>query len=594
MKSTNLHFVFLLSLSLLSSCVNEQFDDYVEPFEFTEDGSIAFEFNTSPEIEATIDKGLAVFTKPGRIQSNAACVNCHTPDAFDLAFFDFKREDILRRALPHVSEDDAKAIADMIEATRVKYRIDSPKSPRSHRLFQPGGIVLSGNTRGERDYNFLKNELPKWVPTLFAHNEIRDVATALKIRDEIANINLSKMMVGIPLPLWASDNFHGKEFGTVDEWMPNMPCIDLDPNVQNYRTNYQKYPSRQNLKLLVNIILSSTDCGLAPNERGRIGKRFARDKYVTGLIAMHIQREEIFGIPASKDGDFQLTWWDENYINDHNIRKSIPSNRVWGIGDKGRKPGRDTGLRSGNYPRNSAKEFLEITGFSQFSIDGQTNVESDFLLQNDLQTSWFWLNAAGFDSARHTGYSRLGMSRSGYAGHALLKSYFDSFKKPFGSFSYSNSSVFHPKGHSTNKLSSYAEQYEAPAEWQALYDSIQTKLSWVMLFVTKAWLDDPNTRDIVKNDDLRGMAKVTNFLWRRKGFQEAYDWYYSYGPEVAKHLEDKYRDTGDMKGYMDLVLDDITTGGPGDLRTENGHEKIEDEDYEFSDGISEEYNDLEE
>ncbi|MBP2833458.1 hypothetical protein J8281_14780 [Aquimarina sp. U1-2] len=588
MKSINLVATIFSTFFLCSSCTNESFDDYVAPFAFTEDGSVNFDFNTTPELEATIDRGIAAFSKPGTIQNNAKCVNCHNPDAFDLAFFNFKREDIIRRALPHIPEEDAIAIADMIEATRVKYKITSPKNPRQHRLFQPGEEVLPGISRAERDYNFLKNELPRWVPSLF-NGKVDNLTTALKVRDEIAAINLSEMRVGIPLPLWASDQFHGSQFGNVDEWMPNMPCLDTDPQIDLYRKNYSDYPSRQNLKRLVEAIENYTDCDHSlVSGRGVMGKRTAINKFTSGLIAMHIQREEIFGIPKAKDGDFQVSWWEDKPKGDRRYRLSVPTNEIWGIGDMGRKPKPDMSLRTGKYPLHSAQDFLETAGFGEFTLANQTNGESDFFMQNDLQTSWFWLNSCGFDSKRHTGYSRLAISRSGYAGHALIKSYFDTFKDTFGSFSYSTSSVFHPRGYFFNgSLDKYAEEYKAPTGWKELYDEVQTNLAWTMYFVTTAWIDDPNTRDISRNDDLRGMARVTNFLWRRKGYEEVYDWYYEYGAKVAKHLEDKYHKPGDMKGYMDWVLDDPFTGGPGELGDGHGghhnHNQQPTEDYDHWD-----------
>ncbi len=572
---TKVHFyAVLVSIFSIFSCQNENFDEYVvAPLEFTQDGSITFDFNTNPKIDSTIQAGLTIFSKPGKIQDNAKCVNCHNPDAFDLAFFDFKREDIIRRAIPHVEENEAIAIANMIEATRTKYKIDSPKDPRQHRLFQPGNAVIEGSNRTERDYNFLKNELCKWAPTL-CNQEINSVEKAILVRDEIAAINLSEMKVGIPLPLWASDHFHGQEFGNVDEWMPNMPCLDQDPIIEDYRQNYVEYPSRQNIKLLVTAIENYTDCDQSQvnGNRGVSGKRVAINKFTAGLIAMHIQREEIFGIPKSSDGDFQIAWWEEEKPKgDRRFRLSVPTNKIWGIGDIGRKPRPDMSLRTGRYQLHSAQDFLETAGFSQFTLDGQVNGESDFYMQNDLQTSWFWLNGCGFDSKRHTGYSRLAISRSGYPGHALIKSYFDTFKDTFGAFSYSTSSVFHPRGYVFNgDLKKYAENYQAPAGWSALYDDIQTKLAWTMLYVTKAWLDNPNNRDIGKNDDLRGMARVTNFLWRKKGFEEAYEWYYSYGEKVAVHLSNRFHKPGDIKGYLDWVLDDPFTGGPGILGDGHG------------------------
>lgn len=583
METVNKICLVALIFSLALSCSDEEMPEVLTDADpETVDGSLSFDFTTDSQIEEAIARGLNAFNTPGRIQSDAACVNCHTPDGFDLAFFDFKREDIIRRAEPHITLAEANDIADMVDALRKKYKIQNPKDPRAHRLFQPGGVVLPGDTRSDRDFTFLNVELRKWVPTLF-NEKVDNEATALKIRDEIASINLQKMQIGIPLPRWAGDSFHGDEFGTVDEWMPNIPCLDSDPEVKQQRANYINYPSRNNLKALIRAIRTYTDCedGSIDKGKGSMGKIVARNKYISGLLAMHLKREELFGIQHSEDGDFVLSWWDQKPKNDHRFRMSTPNNFIWGIGDKGRKPGPDQGLKSGKYEKNSGQEFLETAGFSEFSIQGQTDGISKFYLQNDLQSSWFWLNGT-FDSRRHTGYSRLAFSRSGYAGHALIKSYFDTYKSNFGPFSYSGHRAFHPRGYTKglNNLKKYAANYEAPSGYVERYDFVQTQLAWTMLYVTKNWLDDPDRFEIKKNDDLRGMARITNFLWREKGEQAAYDWYYKYGPLVAQYVtNDKMKELG-TKGYLDWTLDDPHTGGPGELREGHGHGRISGEDYE--------------
>ncbi len=587
----NLKYVALGCMAFLWSCSDE-----IEPYETTEtlsvDGSIPFEFTSSPEIEQAIAEGEAIFNKPGQILGGAACANCHAPDAFDLAFFDFAEEDIRRRAAPHVSEEDADAIVRYVDAIRERYNLTQLASSREHRLFQPGGSVLNGSKSIERDFEFLKTELPKWVPSLFTTSDV-DEALALQIRDELADINLQEMRIGIEFPLWASDHFHGDAFGTVNEWMPNLPCLDSNPRIQEIRSNYSAYPSRANLRKLIDAVENYSECSdqNLPLERGNIGRIVAKKKYISGLMAMHLMREKAFGMDMPKDGDFVFGWWDERVATSARYRGSSPSNRIWEIGDHFRKPLPDQGLKTGTFPLNSAQELLEVAGFDLATIEGQTSSQNSFLMKNEIQSSWFWLNGT-FDSHRHTGYSREAMERAGFAAHAMIKANFDFYKLNFGNFSYSDYLAFHPMAHVKIKgLDKYAEAYAAPSGYLELYDELQVKLAWTMLYVTKNWIDDPDKKGVGKNDDLKNMALITNFLWRVKKEEAALEWYYEYGGKVVKNLNnpdvEKYGETG----FLERVLDSRFTGGPGELGDHHGVENMHLLDGE--DGEDHEYYDME-
>jgi hypothetical protein len=113
-----------------------------------------------------LSEGLKIWRKPGAIQNDAACATCHSPDGIELAAYNFTDQDITRRALPHVSQDEAQVLVQYIHALRAKYQLTTLKSPMEDRPFQPGESVLPGVTATERDFEFSK-QLATKLPLLF-------------------------------------------------------------------------------------------------------------------------------------------------------------------------------------------------------------------------------------------------------------------------------------------------------------------------------------------------------------------------------------------------------------------------------------------
>lgn len=107
----------LLCLFLFSACDQVLEMDMNTPYDTSISKSELSELMVNdPDLEARIAEGLEVWRKPGIILEDAACNDCHAPDALDLAFFDFGDDNIMRRAEPHVGNEDAQKIVGLIHA----------------------------------------------------------------------------------------------------------------------------------------------------------------------------------------------------------------------------------------------------------------------------------------------------------------------------------------------------------------------------------------------------------------------------------------------------------------------------------------------
>ena len=121
-------------------------------------------------VDVRIARGLVAWRKPGAINYKAACANCHGPDGYELAMYNFDDTDLRRRAKPHLSASDAEDIVTLVHAVREKYGIKKLLDPMKDRPFQPGGEVLPGATGSRTRPGFQKTRLAtsgmRWkIPT---------------------------------------------------------------------------------------------------------------------------------------------------------------------------------------------------------------------------------------------------------------------------------------------------------------------------------------------------------------------------------------------------------------------------------------------
>ena len=256
---------------------------------------------------ASADPRYATLVQSWRKPDSAgfACANCHAPDGFDLAFFNFDDATIRRRALPHVDSATAEGVVQFIRLVRQTNNITAPKDPIEFRPFQPGGKVLPGSTPAERDYNFLL-ELRKSLPTLAA-GRIDTAEKAYKAKAELLAYNPRKHPIGIPFPRWAEDGFHGPQHATVNDWLPERPLVGKTPAdtaaLFALHEAYIKDPSPQNLWAIQNSYERLTQPAVFPDEVGRPltdgAKSWSGTKQASMLFGQHLLRMEHQGLDDS-------------------------------------------------------------------------------------------------------------------------------------------------------------------------------------------------------------------------------------------------------------------------------------------------------
>lgn len=238
--------------------------------------------------ETIIQRGLVAWRTPGG-PLKSACAQCHAPDGFDLAIFNFADEHIRRRASMHVELPDADRIVAMVHALRRKYNIAKPLSPFRHRPFQPGGEVLPGRTPADRDL-FFGESLRAFLPTLM-EGTVDSVASAQKARDELLAVDLFELKIGIPLSRWSEDIFHADESGLISDWIPDLPRYPK-PGGAWYKAQdaYINEPSEANLWALYQATPAATTAF-----SDMPFSALSLDKYRSMLIAQHFMRQKASG-----------------------------------------------------------------------------------------------------------------------------------------------------------------------------------------------------------------------------------------------------------------------------------------------------------
>jgi hypothetical protein len=183
--------------------------------------------------------GLAIWRKPGRIQGGAACATCHSPDGIELAVYNFDDADLMRRARPHLDEQDSTSIVQYIHALRNQLHFTQLRDPMEDRPLQPGGKILPGETPAARDLAF-GYELRSKLPHLF-DGRVETVQQAKVAEQEILMLQPTVLQVGIPFNRFSEDIAHGKEHASIAEWLPEAPPLIAAADLSSWYAAEDRY-----------------------------------------------------------------------------------------------------------------------------------------------------------------------------------------------------------------------------------------------------------------------------------------------------------------------------------------------------------------
>ncbi|KJV06403.1 hypothetical protein [Methylocucumis oryzae] len=108
---------------------------------------------------------------------------------------------------------------DAVFAMRKKYRI-RPKDPFSYRVFQPGGFVLGDTQQSSHSRDYLFGQYLAQHGLSLASSRLsfnakkpqNSIAAAKIMQQQLKQLDLAELPIGIPFPLWSSDKFHGAAF----------------------------------------------------------------------------------------------------------------------------------------------------------------------------------------------------------------------------------------------------------------------------------------------------------------------------------------------------------------------------------------------
>jgi hypothetical protein len=170
------------------------------------------------QLSTALADGLAAWRRPG---NHGSCASCHSPDGYDLALIAYDNPTIIRRALDHVSQDDANRIVELVRAQRQLYAIERPLDPLKFRPLQPTGELLPGATPEQRDQAFgqlLAND----VKLIWATRRIETRADALAAQAQLRDLDLRKLPIGVPFDRWSEDAARGTAHRSGAEWLPGM------------------------------------------------------------------------------------------------------------------------------------------------------------------------------------------------------------------------------------------------------------------------------------------------------------------------------------------------------------------------------------
>ena len=298
-----------------------------------------------PLDEATLEQqladGLAVWRYPGE---GGACVGCHSPDGFELARVGYSDMDIRRRALNHVSAEQAETLVNYVHALRQQHDMQWLLHPGKFRPLQPAHLAFAETTPGleitdpdaqvERDEAFLVH-LQEDRGLLWATGTIDSLEQAHAAYDELLAIDLTELQIGLPFDRLSEDGFHGDQHLSVFEWFPSMasaPAMAEEAQWFALHDAYLAEPSDANLWAFYDEIDPMTECidDLAamgdPDYYGRACE-WMRLKWRSLQVFQHMLRHNTTAYP-----DMLVDLGANATIPEH-LDLVIARNPIWEAGD---------------------------------------------------------------------------------------------------------------------------------------------------------------------------------------------------------------------------------------------------------------------
>jgi hypothetical protein len=325
-----------------------------------------------------------------------SCAGCHGADFFDLARIGTNDATLRRRALGDTAtQTEAESLVLAVRQMRLDQKLPT-ENPQTFRPFQPGGAVLPGNTNLERDIRFGK-QLKTFSPTIMGAR-VGTLALAQQSCNELNGINLRTMPTGVEFPLWSSDVFNGNQFGTMNDWVSDIP---REPTTQ-YRAEwlalqsaYLENPSDENFWKMYAKIDTFTET--LPGV-GNGAKVFTLEKFKSALLGQHMMRAELKPGFDPNNG-FAKGPIAFSYLDSPAWKKIIPFDEyypggqaLWEVGDKGRGV---LGLNQNaiGTPLTSVQARLNDPRnlFPAFTLESVPAGMDGKIHEEQVRLAWFWI-----------------------------------------------------------------------------------------------------------------------------------------------------------------------------------------------------------
>ena len=261
---------------------------------------------------------LRVWNRPDSL--GMACVHCHaSPNAVEFALAGINPGDILRRGLPHHPEEEILKISEGLAVLKTIYGL-AERNRDEVFLMQPGGRPTEGRTWMERDYNFLRTEIPKHTPTFATRIDTLDQARQA-LAEFQALTNAEQIRIPAVSPPYSADSVdgtrlmdRGERTGSIHKWvsfMPIQPLTNEDATkIEAARQAYMAQPSNFNFYTYYRAIEVGAGVlgepasyfrqhpditGVDLNEQAA---KYERNKYLAALLAFHVELQRATGQPS--------------------------------------------------------------------------------------------------------------------------------------------------------------------------------------------------------------------------------------------------------------------------------------------------------